>query len=82
MNISVGNDRFIQTRGAKFVIVTTNGFVWNAIDELWDAQYRVVREFDTYNDALNCVYHLGKFESNELEEEKRRATDLARYLNR
>jgi hypothetical protein len=79
MNISAGNGQFIQTRGEKFVIAATNGHVWNDACETWDAQYRVKREFDTYDDALNCAYKLGKHAvESELEWEQRQASYVAR----
>jgi hypothetical protein len=72
MNISVGNGHFIQTRGEKYVIAKIDGHVWNAACEEWDAQYRVVREFDTYDEALNWSYRLGKYAvESEIEWEQR-----------
>jgi hypothetical protein len=60
MNISIGNGHFIQMRRDKYVIAKIDGHAWNAACEEWDAQYRVVREFNSYDEALNWSYRLGK----------------------
>lgn len=65
--ISVGNGRYLKRVGEQWALQRICGHKYNAIDssangdDVYDTQYETLKTFDSYDDALNYSYRLGKY---------------------